>query len=136
MLSTTLLLAASMVVGQAEETKVMPVFAVHHFELKEGIEAEQFESFAAGEFAKAFAKPHHGLRAVILKGDRGALKGKYAMMIFFESKELRDKYFPVEGGGASDALRETATPSRTQAMEKLQTFVERKAYTDFISLGE
>jgi hypothetical protein len=136
MLSTTLLMAASMVIGQAQDAPVMPVYSLHALELREGVEAGQFEAFASGEFAQAFAKSDSGVRCVVVKGDRGALKEKYALLVLFASKEVRDKYFPAEGEDPSPALREDAKPTQLKAMEKLATFVKSTGYTDFVSLAE
>jgi hypothetical protein len=136
MLSTTLLMAASIVVSQAEDARVMPVYAIHTLELREGVEAEAFESFASGEFAKTFTKSTSDVRCVVLKGDRGALKGGYVLLVHFASKKVRDKYFPAEGEDPSPALRENATPEQVKVMEKLATFAKSTGYTDFVSLGE
>jgi hypothetical protein len=136
MFSSTLLMAATILVGQAEEVKAMPVYSVHALELREGVATEEFEAFASGEFAKAFRKSDRGVRCIVMKGDRGALKGKYGLLVLFASKQVRDKYFPAEGKDPSPALRQDATPAQVKVVEKLATFVRSTGYTDFVSFGE
>ena len=119
----------------AESTDGLPVYSFRIIKLREGVGAEKFEAFVREEFAKVFAKPAHGIHPLIVKGDRGAAKGQYRLVVVFASKEIRDKYFPVENGEPSNALREDATPAQLKAVEKLGTFVEPIEYTDFVTMG-
>lgn len=120
----------------ADDTGVSPVYSMHAFELRDGVEAEKFEAFVIEEFAKVFAKPSHGVRPFVVKGDRGKAKGEYKLVTSFASKKNRDKYFPVEGGEPSKALAEDATPTQLKTIEKLGTFVSFVEYTDFVVLDE
>jgi len=119
-----------------ESTDGLPVYSVRMLELREGVEAEQFEAFVKNEFAKVFAKPAHGVHPRIVKADRGAAKGKYMLMVVFASEDVRDKYFPVEDGEPAPALREDVTPEQVQATEKLGRFVKFNEYADFVTMGE
>lgn len=119
----------------AESTGGLPVYSFRILELREGVEAAKFETFVKEEFANVFAKPVHGVQPHIVKGDRGAAKGKYKLVVVFSSKDIRDKYFPAEDGEPSKAAMEDATPTQLKAMEKLGTFVEISEYTDFVAMG-
>jgi hypothetical protein len=119
----------------AESTNGLPVYSLRILELREGVEAEKFEEFVTDEFATVFAKPIHGIHPLIVKGDRGAAKGKYRLVVVFASKEIRDKYFPVEDGEPSKALKEDATATQVKTIEKLGTFVNFIEYTDFVGIG-
>lgn len=115
---------------------VSPVYSWRAIDLREGVAADDFEAFVKGEFAKAFSRPTHGIRVFIIKGDRGTSKGEYKLVVFFASREVRDKYFPVEDGEAAKALQEDATPTQIAAAQKLATFVDIGEYTDFVAIGE
>ncbi len=120
----------------AENANGLPVYSLRILELREGVEAEKFEAFIKDEFAKVFAEPTHGVHPRIVKADRGAAKGKYMLVVIFASKEVRDKYFPVEDGEPSPAVREDVTPDQIMAAEKLGTFVKFNDYADFVAIGD
>lgn len=122
---------------EAEEaTSALPVYSMRPIELREGIDAANFEAFVKDEFKNAFSKPTHGIRAFIAKGDRGKAKGEYKIVVVFDSKEVRNKYFPVEDGDAAESLQEDATPMQIAALQKLSTFVNVGEYSDFAAIGD
>ncbi|TWT78671.1 hypothetical protein CA13_00670 [Planctomycetes bacterium CA13] len=119
-----------------KDTLASTVYSLRPIELREGVDADDFEAFVKDEFANAFGKPTHGVRAIIIKGDRGTAKGEYKLVVVFDSKEVRDKYFPIEDGDAAKSLREDATPVQIATVQKLATFVHVGEYTDFVPIGE
>jgi uncharacterized protein YceK len=117
-------------------TLAMPVYSLRSIELLEGIDAASLEVFVKDEFKNAFSTPTHGIRAFIVKGDRGEAKGEYKIVVVFDSKKTRDKYFPIEDGDASKSLQEDATPNQVAVLEKLATLVKIGEYSDFAGIGE
>ena len=77
------------------------VFGLHEIELNPGVNEEDFENFFLNEVAKAPLYP--GWRARLLKGDRGARKGKYLMLVDIESAEARDRFSPAPDEGSEEA---------------------------------
>ena len=63
----------------------------------ENITGEQFETFYLEEFFPVFKKASPSVPFVLMKGERGAEKGKYAEFYVFESLKERDRWFPEEG---------------------------------------
>ena len=63
----------------------------------ENITNEQFETFYLEEFFPVFKKASPSVPFVLMKGERGAEKGKYAEFYVFDSLKERDRWFPEEG---------------------------------------
>ena len=68
------------------------IFGLHEIELNPGVNEEEFENFFHNEVVKAPLYP--GWKARLLKGDRGARKGKYLMLVEIDSVEERDRFAP------------------------------------------
>ena len=69
------------------------VFGMHEIELHPGVNEEDFENFFLNEVAKAPFYPGSSVR--LLKGDRGARKGKYLVLVDIESVKTRDWFAPT-----------------------------------------
>ncbi len=119
-----------------QNSLALPVYFLRPIELREGVVADDFEAFVKNEFKNAFSKPTHGIRAFVVKGDRGKAKGEYKFVVVFDSKEIREKYFPIEDGDAAKSLQEDATPMQIAALQKLATFVNIGEYSDFAAIGD
>ena len=61
--------------------------------MKEGIDPAAFERFAAEELTATFDEHVPGVRAFIMKGDRGNNEGGYLFVLVFDSINTRDFYF-------------------------------------------
>jgi hypothetical protein len=68
------------------------VLSIHLIDLRPGVTEAELEK--AMEQA-TYSVP--GQTVYLLKGNRGARTGRYAIMAEFESMELRDRYFPASG---------------------------------------
>lgn len=111
------------------------VYGVHPLELNPGVTPEDFESFIMGEGAPLIRATVS--KTTILKGDRGARKGKYMALIEFDSVEDRDKAYPVADVPAEESAR--ALPDDVQRLfAKWATLVSGLAdpasYTDYVAL--
>lgn len=110
-------------------------FGVHNLESGDDFDTEAFDKFVKDKFAPAWKDYRKGFHFVILKGDRGARKGKYQLVYAFDSKETRDKYFPEEGGGGTEILGEVIEPAAA-VMQELQQFpFTGSTYTDYLIIG-
>jgi hypothetical protein len=82
------------------------------------------------------AKDAAGMKMRILKGDRGARKGRYMLVWEFDSVASRNVYFPREGGFASDAFRE-AWKRMSAVMDKFKSYVKEPSdYTDYVVVSD
>lgn len=71
------------------------VVAIRHLTLKRKTDPGAFEKYVAEEYAPAYRKFVPGVRALILKADRGKNAGKYIHLYIFDSVYTRDLYFPA-----------------------------------------
>ena len=71
------------------------VVAIRHLTLKKKTDPGAFEKFVADEYVPAYQKFVPGVRALILKADRGKNVGKYIHLFIFDSVNTRDLYFPA-----------------------------------------
>jgi hypothetical protein len=116
--------------------------AIRVITLKEGVDPSRFEQFVADEFTPAFERYIPGMRAFILKGNRGDRKGGYAFVLSFDSENTRDFYFPREDVGEAGVQRTALAlwePGRAMIYDRLMTYVdgisETENYTDYMHLG-
>ena len=118
------------------------VVAVRDVTLKDGISATEFERFAAEEFTPVFEQQVPGVKAFIMKGDRGDRKGSYSYVLIFDSRNTRDFYYPFEHGGEESVPATSEKlwlPAREAIYEQLVKYVdgigETEGYTDYVVLG-
>jgi hypothetical protein len=112
---------------------VAKVYGIHPIELKPGVSVAEFEQFIHGEGAPLFQTPN-GAKVSILKGDRGARAGRYAVLLEFDSVEARNQTFPT-------ADQSTVEPNPQAALyEKFFSLVsgvgDPSTYTDYVVVAE
>ena len=111
------------------------VYGLHEIELHPGVNEEDFEKFVLNEMSAATPYPGWGMR--LLKGDKGARKGKYLLLFDIESVEARDRLDEnsEEAQAFDKAFREEWDP----IFEKWSTFSptdigKHPEYTDYLIL--
>ncbi|MDW3648386.1 MAG: hypothetical protein R8P61_15075 [Bacteroidia bacterium] len=115
---------------QMEAPKGGAVVSIHLLEVAEGKEAE-FEKMVTESIHPLWQKNIEGMYIYVLKGDRGARKGKYIQMMMFDSMERRDAYFPVEGEGFSEELAKQITDELWPAKKFEALGMSSSGYTDY-----
>ena len=118
------------------------IVAVREITLKEGVDPAEFEAFAIEKFTPVFEHQVPGVKAYIMKGNRGDKKGSYAYVLIFDSENTRDFYYPFEHGG-EESVPATSEPLWLPAREAIYTELikyvdgigETKGYTDYLVLG-
>ena len=84
------------------------VFSQWVITLAPGVREEDFDRFLREEWAPWLASwSEPGSRVRILKGERGAGVGKYALLNHWDSEETRNRYFP--GAAPAAHLRMPST---------------------------
>ena len=93
--------------------------------LNTGVTMNQYVDFMINKFAPEMEKLFPGTKVLILKGDRGEHKDGYAMLIYIESVEARDKIFEDEDGEIQSKM--------VPLMEELGKFATiSDNYTDWV----
>ena len=118
------------------------VVAVRDVTLKEGVTPGDFEKFAIEEFTPVFEQQVPGVKAYIMKGNRGDKKGSYSYVLIFDSENTRDFYYPFEHGGEESVpatSEQLWLPAREAIYTELVKYVdgigETEGYTDYLVLG-
>ena len=119
------------------------VVAVREVTLKEGVDPAEFERFAVEKFSPVFEHQVPGVKAYIMKGDRGDKKGSYAYVLIFDSVNTRNFYYPFEHGG-EESVPATSEhlwlPAREAIYQELIKYVdgigETQGYTDYMVLED
>ena len=111
------------------------VFAIHNFELKPGASAEALEKLLAENTFPTLP----GWTSYYARGERGERAGKYALIHEFESAEVRDRYFPTEGGEVPEEVQRLFSDPKMQVIaeefDKLATSTINSVYTDYMVIG-
>lgn len=113
--------------------------AIRDVTLKPGVDATAFERFVAREYVPNASLFWPGARVMVAKGERGKNVGKYLLLYVFDSKNVRDLYWPkpdeysptfesiVEAYGGVDAFMELE--------EKFAQYAEiSEDYTDYAAI--
>ncbi len=78
------------------------ILSVHVYEPAPGASEEAYENLMLATARELQSFVAEGWRSYVVKGDRGANKGKYGIIHEFDSVEARNRYWPVEDGGATE----------------------------------
>jgi hypothetical protein len=113
------------------------VYGIHPLELNPGVSGEAYEQFVTGEGA-ALLHMFPGTKISLVKGDRGARAGKYAVIWEFDSVEARDAVFPP---GQSQAEAAQQLPeSVARLLEKGAAMArgggDPQFFTDYVVVDE
>jgi hypothetical protein len=111
------------------------VFAIHYFELKPGASAEALDRLLAANPFPTLP----GWKSYFARGDRGERASKYVLIHEFDSVEIRDRYFPTEGGAPNPEVERLFNDPTVQAVgqewDKLATSLMKTVYTDYVVVG-
>ena len=106
------------------------VFAMHELELKEGVNAKEFEAFVSTEIVPIYKKMK-GQNFNLVKGDRGERNGKYSVILTFERVEDRNRIYPPSGGLVGD-FGEDAIWEKFYTMAK---GLDGTSHTDYVKVN-
>lgn len=110
------------------------VYGIHVVELNEGITPEFFEKFVRETFLPALPlKATPGVKASLLKADRGERMNKYVWLFEFDDVQTRDRYFP-QANTASPELLELIRPLRE--ISQVWDRASRRSKTDYVVIAE
>ena len=130
---TVLLLFAGIAFGQTLKKGAVAAVQELTVTLDPDVTMNQYLDFYKNKFIPAIEKAYQGSKGFLLKGDRGQLKNKIGGIWYFESAELRDKYWDSEGQATE--LGTAAAEKIAPIAEELQKLGETTwKYTDWIIL--
>jgi hypothetical protein len=130
------LVTAAPAAAQSSRAGTGEVIAVRELTLKRGINPADFERFVMERFNPAWEGAVPGVKAYIAKADRGARRGRYALVYIFDSEKTRNAIAPVEDRGAAEAFRPVLDRLFSGPNQELVTmYLEAEpAYTDYVVL--
>ena len=114
--------------------KMGELLAIRPLEVKPGNE-EAFEKIVKEVMVPLSQKAVKGAYRYILKGDRGERAGKYLLVDCYETVQVRDGYFPSEGGDTSESYTKQ-TDKLPDLSGKIGPLMKEgpTTYTDYILL--
>jgi len=122
---TALILFAGVAFGQTLQKGSILALRTDAPTLNPGVTMNQYADFMIIRFAPEMEKLFPGTKVFILKADRGEHKDGYAMLIWVESVEVRDKIF----GAENDETQSKLLP----LMEEMGEFTTiSENYTDWV----
>ena len=132
-IAAAFILLAGVAFGQTLQKGSVLAIRVTTITLDPDVTMNQYLDIWINKWASALEKNMPGAKAFMLKGDRGAHENGYAWIWYFESLEVRDKYFTAEGN---------TTELGTSAMDKMAPIGEELSklgtssaeYTDWVIL--
>ncbi len=104
-----LLLATGIVNGQTIEKGVILVMSKYEVTLQPDATIEQYTDWLVEKYNPAAEQAYPGVKVFSLIGE-GELMDQISTLTFFESQELKEKYFPSDG----------SMPNREEALEILR----------------
>ena len=107
------------------------VFSVQTIDLKPGVSEADLEEFVRNLQAVA-----PGLIVYVAKGDRGVHNGHYAVIVEFESAEVRDRYFPSPDEVSEEWNRVSAPVAAEMERFSQMTTWPSAEYTDYHVIGQ
>jgi len=131
---TALLLFAGIAFGQT--LKQGTVLAIRHntgLVLKPDVTMNQYLDVVTNKWFPEMEKLFPGTKSFVMKGDRGDMANDYAWVWYFESNEVRNKYFDSEGNMRDAALNEKMT-ALMQILMEYAIDPGMANYTDWIVL--
>ena len=125
---TALLLFAGIAFGQTlKKGAVLAIRTSTNLVLKPDVSMNQYLDASMNKWGPEMEKLFPGTKMITIKGDRGTQTNVYSWVWYFESVEVRDKYFDSEGNMRDEALGEKMRTS----MEVLYEYVIDPGMTDY-----
>jgi|WetSurSiteA1Bulk_404760.scaffolds.fasta_scaffold00146_14 hypothetical protein len=109
-------LFAGVAIGQTLKKGAVIAVRSYTVTLQPDVTMNQYLDFYLNKYIPAFEENMPGLKMYVLIGDRGAKKNQMGEIWYFESREIRNKYWPTEEGEGSDEVK--------AALDKMKPIVE------------
>ena len=113
----------------------LPLIGVHQLELADGVTESEFEAFVNGPLADLWNEPIGGIQVFVTKADRGIGEGSYTATWAFDSKSVRDSYFP-DSGTVTALFEEKVGSKISDVQEAFQKMAPSAGFTDYVVMFE
>lgn len=131
---TVLVLFAGIAFGQTiKKGATLAIRTSSDLILKPDVSMNQYLDVVTNKWIPEMEKLFPGTKMFIMKGDRGDMSHSYAWVWYFETVELKDKYFDSEGNMRDEALSEKMAALMPILME-YAIDVGMVNYTDWVVL--
>ena len=108
------------------------IFGFTPLELRPGVDEQEFVKFFNEQYAPLGARM--GWKGYVLKADRGARAGKFAVIWEIPSVEQRNRFNP--GDDFTEEAVRLLGPEFDELNKKLDTYVTDWPFTDYIVQGQ
>jgi hypothetical protein len=111
------------------------VYSIHIVEPHPGVNQNDFEQLLIDAFGTS---PLPGWKMTVARGDRGDGKDQYVVIQEFDSPEVRNRYFPAEGGEPAQEVQQLMANAPAELVERFKALVAvgtGMKYTDYVTLS-
>jgi len=121
---------------KTDEIGTGKVLGIHHYNLKEGVDPQEFERFVTEEWYPVLHEIFPGVQSMVMKGDRGPHVGQYILVCEMNSLYVRNYYFPKisEFSEAANAILENCGDICGQLKKGFSEMVEGTEYTNYVEI--
>jgi hypothetical protein len=113
------------------------IMSIHTLEALPGANREDFEKVMLEAASTDPMVNAEGWKTYIVKGDRGARKGQFALIHEFDSVEARNRYFPTENGEPAEEAQQVLRSFEASGLaNRWNALVKDGDYTDYVFVGE
>jgi hypothetical protein len=123
-----LILAISSYGQKVKTGKVVRIVELE-ISLEDNMTFEQFEKFFLEEYIPAGNRNFPRLKFSLLKGDRGIRTGKYTVLVFFDSVEERNRWFPEKGKSSEETKQ--AFDNMRAIQDKMMKMASNITFTEY-----
>jgi hypothetical protein len=114
------------------------VLGIHHYQLREGVEAATFESFLNEGYMPIMRNLMPGIKMMFMRAERNGEPGQYVLVVNVPSLSVRDHYWPESGvsSDAAQAIMDECAEACARAEEKLNSMVEHTgSWADWVEVA-
>ena len=132
-ISATIILLSGVAYGQALKKGVVLSVHAQTVTLNPDVTMNQYLNFYLNKYIPEFEKALPGVHFIMSKGNRGVNENGYALIMYVESLEVRDKYWPEPG--VYSELTNAAVAKLQPVMDELNKLgTSTSEYTDWVIL--
>ena len=119
--------------GQTLKKGAVIVVDTYEMTLKPDVSMNQFLDYYMNKYIPEFEKNYPGIKVFITYGDRGEHKYEIGTILYIESVEIRDKYWPTEDGESSEVAKAAEAKMTLISQEAGKYIVNgKRTFTDWI----
>jgi len=129
---TALILIAGVAFGQTIKKGSIIAIRIMTVNLQPDVTMDQYRDFLVNKYFPEFEKNFPGIKRFCMVADRGEHMNRIASLYYFESEDVRDKYWPKED--VATTMAEEGMAKMEEINKELDTYRKNVAvnYTDWV----